>query len=139
MVFDYAEHDLTGLMDANKYKFTEAQVRAGVGAAHGVQVRRAAAAGPWREQLGRSRPGRSNAAAGRAAGSCRRRGGLEVTCPVRRACVRGRRAQVKCIMKQLLKGLAYVHGNGVLHRDLKVSEGREGGRAHERMSCRAAG
>lgn len=28
--------------------------------------------------------------------------------------------QVKCIMKQLLKGLAYVHGNGVLHRDLKV-------------------
>jgi serine/threonine protein kinase len=29
-------------------------------------------------------------------------------------------AQVKCIMKQLLKGLAYVHGQGVLHRDLKV-------------------
>lgn len=28
--------------------------------------------------------------------------------------------QIKCIMKQLLKGLAYVHGNGVLHRDLKV-------------------
>jgi serine/threonine protein kinase len=28
--------------------------------------------------------------------------------------------QVKCIMKQLLRGLAYVHGNGVLHRDLKV-------------------
>ena len=24
--------------------------------------------------------------------------------------------QVKCIMKQLLKGLAYVHNNGVLHR-----------------------
>jgi serine/threonine protein kinase len=23
-------------------------------------------------------------------------------------------------MKQLLKGLAYVHGQGVLHRDLKV-------------------
>ncbi|GFH26170.1 protein kinase domain-containing protein, partial [Haematococcus lacustris] len=53
MVFDYAEHDLTGLMDSNKFKFTE--------------------------------------------------------------------AQVKCIMKQLLKGLAYVHGNGVLHRDLKAS------------------
>ncbi|KAG1674414.1 hypothetical protein FOA52_012941 [Chlamydomonas sp. UWO 241] len=30
-------------------------------------------------------------------------------------------SQVKCIMKQLLKGLAYVHGNGVLHRDLKAS------------------
>lgn len=29
--------------------------------------------------------------------------------------------QVKCIMKQLLKGLAYVHGQGVLHRDLKAS------------------
>ena len=29
--------------------------------------------------------------------------------------------QVKCIMKQLLMGLAYVHGNGVLHRDLKAA------------------
>lgn len=28
MVFDYAEHDLTGLMDTVKYKFTEAQVGA---------------------------------------------------------------------------------------------------------------
>lgn len=33
----------------------------------------------------------------------------------------GSHPQVKCIMKQLLKGLAYVHGNGVLHRDLKAS------------------
>eukprot|EP00967_Tisochrysis_lutea_P037955 scaffold45538_cov19-Tisochrysis_lutea.AAC.1 len=51
MVFDYAEYDLTGLMETVKYKFSE--------------------------------------------------------------------SQIKCIMKQLLKGLAYVHGNGVLHRDLK--------------------
>eukprot|EP00200_Dunaliella_tertiolecta_P003188 CAMPEP_0202345030 /NCGR_PEP_ID=MMETSP1126-20121109/4445_1 /ASSEMBLY_ACC=CAM_ASM_000457 /TAXON_ID=3047 /ORGANISM="Dunaliella tertiolecta, Strain CCMP1320" /LENGTH=591 /DNA_ID=CAMNT_0048936279 /DNA_START=174 /DNA_END=1949 /DNA_ORIENTATION=- len=53
MVFDYAEYDLTGLMETVKYKFSE--------------------------------------------------------------------SQIKCIMKQLLKGLAYVHGNGVLHRDLKAS------------------
>jgi hypothetical protein len=26
MVFDYAENDLTGLMDTNKFRFTEAQV-----------------------------------------------------------------------------------------------------------------
>jgi hypothetical protein len=26
MVFDYAENDLTGLMDTNKFKFSEAQV-----------------------------------------------------------------------------------------------------------------
>uniref|UniRef100_A0A7S0X0Z2 Protein kinase domain-containing protein n=1 Tax=Chlamydomonas leiostraca TaxID=1034604 RepID=A0A7S0X0Z2_9CHLO len=53
MVFDYADHDLTGLMDTVRYRFSE--------------------------------------------------------------------PQVKCIMKQLLKGLAYVHGQGVLHRDLKAS------------------
>ncbi|MEW5302178.1 MAG: hypothetical protein WDW36_004983 [Sanguina aurantia] len=29
--------------------------------------------------------------------------------------------QVKCILKQLLKGLAYCHLNGVLHRDLKAA------------------
>lgn len=29
--------------------------------------------------------------------------------------------QVKCIMEQLLKGLAYCHKNGILHRDLKAS------------------
>jgi cyclin-dependent kinase 12/13 len=29
--------------------------------------------------------------------------------------------QVKCIMLQLLKGLAYCHKNGILHRDLKAS------------------
>ena len=27
MVFDYAEFDLTGLMESQQYKFTEAQVR----------------------------------------------------------------------------------------------------------------
>ncbi|PNH04838.1 Cyclin-dependent kinase C-1, partial [Tetrabaena socialis] len=53
MVFDYAEYDLTGLMESTKYVFTE--------------------------------------------------------------------PQVKCILKQLLKGLAYCHNNGVLHRDLKAS------------------
>ncbi|WIA40855.1 hypothetical protein OEZ86_004522 [Tetradesmus obliquus] len=55
MVFDYAEHDLTGMMDAVK----------------------------TRGQL---------------------------TAP-----------QIKCIMLQLLKGLAYCHKNGILHRDLKAS------------------
>ncbi|KAG1669300.1 hypothetical protein FOA52_014861 [Chlamydomonas sp. UWO 241] len=30
-------------------------------------------------------------------------------------------SQVKCIMKQLLTGLAYVHGCGVLHRDIKAA------------------
>uniref|UniRef100_A0AAY4BUJ9 Protein kinase domain-containing protein n=1 Tax=Denticeps clupeoides TaxID=299321 RepID=A0AAY4BUJ9_9TELE len=30
-------------------------------------------------------------------------------------------AQVKCIMLQLLRGLAYLHHNFILHRDLKVS------------------
>lgn len=30
-------------------------------------------------------------------------------------------SQVKCILKQLLKGLAYCHLNGVLHRDLKAA------------------
>lgn len=29
MVFDYADYDLTGLMETVKYKFTEAQVHAG--------------------------------------------------------------------------------------------------------------
>lgn len=29
--------------------------------------------------------------------------------------------QVKCYMKQLLKGLAYCHKQGVLHRDLKAA------------------
>lgn len=29
--------------------------------------------------------------------------------------------QVKCLMKQLLKGLYFCHSNGVLHRDLKAS------------------
>ncbi|KAF8062780.1 CDKC-1 [Scenedesmus sp. PABB004] len=56
MVFDYAEHDLTGMMDAVKA-----------------------------------------------------RGGA-LTVP-----------QIKCIMLQLLKGLAYCHMNGILHRDLKAS------------------
>ncbi len=42
MVFDYAEYDLTGLMESQKYNFTEPQVR-GVGqgppcAAHAVPV-----------------------------------------------------------------------------------------------------
>eukprot|EP00882_Tetradesmus_deserticola_P033893 GHRQ01038751.1.p1 GENE.GHRQ01038751.1~~GHRQ01038751.1.p1 ORF type:complete len:350 (+),score=162.66 GHRQ01038751.1:859-1908(+) len=54
MVFDYAEHDLTGMMDAVK--------------ARGLTA-----------------------------------------------------AQIKCIMLQLLKGLAYCHKNGILHRDLKAS------------------
>eukprot|EP00877_Chromochloris_zofingiensis_P009031 jgi/Chrzof1/4381/Cz14g11020.t1 len=53
MVFDYAEHDLTGMMESNRTKLTI--------------------------------------------------------------------SQVKCIMKQLLKGLAFCHLNGVLHRDLKAS------------------
>ncbi|KAG2426695.1 hypothetical protein HYH02_014735 [Chlamydomonas schloesseri] len=53
MVFDYADFDLTGLMESTKYQFTE--------------------------------------------------------------------PQVKCILKQLLRGLAYCHSNGVLHRDLKAS------------------
>eukprot|EP00198_Chlamydomonas_reinhardtii_P004863 XP_001694199.1 cyclin dependent kinase [Chlamydomonas reinhardtii] len=53
MVFDYADFDLTGLMETTKYQFTE--------------------------------------------------------------------PQVKCILKQLLRGLAYCHSNGVLHRDLKAS------------------
>jgi hypothetical protein len=29
--------------------------------------------------------------------------------------------QVKCLMDQLLRGLAYCHNNGILHRDLKAS------------------
>jgi hypothetical protein len=29
MVFDYADHDLTGLMHTNNYKFTEGQVCGG--------------------------------------------------------------------------------------------------------------
>ena len=31
------------------------------------------------------------------------------------------RAQVKCLMLQLLAGVAYLHENWVLHRDLKTS------------------
>lgn len=54
MVFDYAEHDLTGMMDAVKHS------------------------------------------------------GLNIP-------------QIKCIMRQLLRGLAYCHVNGILHRDLKAS------------------
>eukprot|EP00879_Flechtneria_rotunda_P027403 GHRR01029353.1.p1 GENE.GHRR01029353.1~~GHRR01029353.1.p1 ORF type:complete len:204 (+),score=51.67 GHRR01029353.1:374-985(+) len=54
MVFDYAEHDLTGMMDAVKHKSL-------------------------------------------------------------------RMDQIKCIMLQLLKGLSYIHQNGILHRDLKAS------------------
>ena len=29
--------------------------------------------------------------------------------------------QIKCYMKQLLKGLAFCHHQGVLHRDLKAA------------------
>lgn len=30
-------------------------------------------------------------------------------------------SQLKCYMKQLLRGLYFIHSNGILHRDLKAS------------------
>lgn len=38
-----------------------------------------------------------------------------------RLCVVAVTLQIKCIMEQLLRGLAYCHSNGILHRDLKAS------------------
>jgi len=125
MVFDYAEHDLTGMIDSYRGKLNVAHVSAllAVGGGGGG----GGGGGLWRRCLCFMdalvprvwSPRAAACGLGAAAKRLWQHNGCSTAHPLApRPCPPH---QVKCIMMQLLRGLSYCHLNGVLHRDLKAA------------------
>jgi serine/threonine protein kinase len=117
MVMEFVEHDLRALLDKElkRSPLSAAQVR-----------------GRGRGPPGAGRPLAPLASRGRPSAACASRWGAHTT-PGRPTaastlprhapppCSLPAPRQVKCLMRQLLAGIAYLHEHWVLHRDLKTS------------------